>query len=149
MDHSLDPQTWLPYCPYYAAATQTLSRRWAATVLRALITGPARFSEIASAIPDMTDKMLSQRLKDLEDEGLVERVLGSGRPARVQYRLTEKGRELGEVLLDLNRWALKWTEVNDDRPSPNITRLRKPHDTPVKGKMTPCPSTSATAQKDC
>jgi DNA-binding HxlR family transcriptional regulator len=62
---SQDIQTWLPYCPYYAAASEILSRRWAATVLRALIPGPARFGEIASAIPDMTDKLLSQRLKDL------------------------------------------------------------------------------------
>ena len=62
---SQDIQTWLPYCPYYAAASEILSRRWAATVLRALIPGPARFGEIASAIPDMTNKLLSQRLKDL------------------------------------------------------------------------------------
>ena len=106
-----EPPTWLPYCPYYAAASQTLSRRWAATVLRALVTGPKRFGEIGSAIPDMTDKLLSQRLKDLEDDGLVERVLGSDRPARVQYKLTEKGAALGQILLDLNRWALKWVDL--------------------------------------
>jgi DNA-binding HxlR family transcriptional regulator len=132
MEHSRDPETWLPYCPYYAAASEILSRRWAATVLRALIPGPARFGEIASAIPDMTDKLLSQRLKDLEDEGLVERFLGSGRPARVQYRLTEKGSALGQVLLDINRWALKWIELQEDRRSANATaatRRRRPRNT--------------------
>jgi DNA-binding HxlR family transcriptional regulator len=111
MDHSLDPPHWLQYCPYYAAATDTLSRRWAATVLRVLVTGPARFGEIAAAIPDMTDKLLSQRLKDLEDDGLIERALGHDRPARVQYQLTPKGVELGQVLLDINRWALKWIDL--------------------------------------
>jgi DNA-binding HxlR family transcriptional regulator len=129
---SQDIQTWLPYCPYYAAASEILSRRWAATVLRALIPGPARFSEIASAIPDMTDKLLSQRLKDLEDDGLVERFLGSGRPVRVQYRLTDKGTALGQILLDINRWALKWIDLQDHRPSPNppaSTRRRPRGDT--------------------
>jgi DNA-binding HxlR family transcriptional regulator len=116
MEHDPDVQTWLPYCPYYAAASEMLSRRWAATVLRALVPGPARFGEIASAIPDMTDKLLSQRLKDLEDEGLVERFLGGGRPARVKYRLTDKGTALGAILLDINRWALKWIDLQDRRP---------------------------------
>ena len=120
MGHGQDIRGWLPYCPYYAAASDTLSRRWAATVLRALVPGPARFGEIAAAIPDMTDKLLSQRLKDLEDDGLVERFLGSSRPAHVQYRLTEKGTALGQILLDINRWALKWIELQD-RPSSNTT----------------------------
>jgi DNA-binding HxlR family transcriptional regulator len=122
-----DIDGWLPYCPYYAAASEILSRRWAATVLRALITGPKRFGEIASAIPDMTDKLLSQRLKDLEDDGLVERFLGSGRPARAEYRLTDKGAALGQVLLDINRWALRWIELQDDpsAPNPSVTTNRK------------------------
>jgi DNA-binding HxlR family transcriptional regulator len=101
-------------------------------VLRALIPGPARFGEIASAIPDMTDKLLSQRLKDLEDDGLVERFLGSGRPVRVQYRLTDKGTALGQILLDINRWALKWIDLQDHHPSPNppaSTRRRPRGDT--------------------
>jgi DNA-binding HxlR family transcriptional regulator len=112
MDHSLDPETWDPYCPYYAVAGDMLTRRWAPMVVRALVTGPKRFGEIAAAIPGMTDKLLSQRLKDLEDEGLVGRFVGDGRPARVEYRLTEKGAELGEVLLDINRWALKWIDLD-------------------------------------
>jgi DNA-binding HxlR family transcriptional regulator len=110
VDHSFDPETWLPYCPYYAVAGDILTRRWAPMVLRALVTGPKRFGEIAAAIPDMTDKLLSQRLKDLGEQGLVERFLGSGRPPRVEYRLTEKGAALGEILLDINRWALKWID---------------------------------------
>lgn len=56
----------------------------------------------------MTDKLLSQRLKDLEADGLVERVVQATTPVRVDYRLTEKGAALGTVLLDLNRWALDW-----------------------------------------
>jgi DNA-binding HxlR family transcriptional regulator len=70
-------------------------------VLRALVTGPARFSDIAAAIPGMTDKLLSRRLKDLEADGLVERRVHAGPPVRIQYRLTEKGDALSTILLDL------------------------------------------------
>ena len=112
MGHSREHRALLPYCPYYAAAGDMLTRRWAPIVLRALVTGPKRFGELATTIPDMTDKLLSQRLKDLEDEGLVERFLADGRPARVEYRLTEKGVELGDILLDINRWALKWIDLS-------------------------------------
>ncbi|QIS15748.1 winged helix-turn-helix transcriptional regulator [Nocardia arthritidis] len=88
-----------------------LGRRWAATVLRALVTGPARFSDIAAVIPGMTDKLLSQRLEDLEADGLVDRLVHTGPPVRVEYRLTEKGAALSEVLLALNQWALQWIEL--------------------------------------
>jgi DNA-binding HxlR family transcriptional regulator len=74
-------------------------------VLRALVTGP---------IPGMTDKLLSQRLKDLEADGLVERRVHAGPPVRIQYRLTEKGDALSTILLDLNRWALKWIDLPAD-----------------------------------
>ncbi|MEV6562107.1 helix-turn-helix domain-containing protein [Nocardia sp. NPDC051756] len=103
-----------PYCPYYAAATELLGRRWASTVLRALILGPSRFSDIAAAIPGMTDKLLSQRLKDLEGAGLVERSVDPGPPVRIDYQLTEKGTALGKVLLDLNQWALTWIDLPED-----------------------------------
>jgi len=112
--HDADVEVIRRYCPYYAAATQMLGRRWAAGVLRALVTGPARFSDIAAAIPGMTDKLLSQRLKDLEADGLVERHVHAGPPVRVQYRLTEKGDALSTILLDLNRWALKWIALPAD-----------------------------------
>lgn len=132
MGHNRDSGGWLPYCPYYAAAGDMLTRRWAPTVLRALVTGPKRFGEIAAAIPDMTDKLLSQRLKDLEDEGLVERYLRDGRPARVEYRLTEKGVELGEILLDINRWALKWIDLQDRRPTTKTPATRRTRSIPPK-----------------
>ncbi|MGE2815730.1 winged helix-turn-helix transcriptional regulator [Mycobacterium heidelbergense] len=136
MDHSREPTAWLPYCPYYAAAGDILTRRWAPTVLRALVTGPKRFGEIAAAIPDMTDKLLSQRLKDLEDEGLIERFLGDGRPARVEYRLTEKGVELGDILLDINLWALKWIDLSDRQPAEKTRVSRRTRSTTAKMKGT-------------
>ena len=97
-----------PYCPYYAAAMDLLGPRWAGAVLRALITGSMRFRDLARTIPGVTDRMLSQRLKDLEAGGLVERVVHPSTPVQVEYRLTAKGTALGGVLLDLNQWALDW-----------------------------------------
>lgn len=88
-----------------------IGRRWAATVMRALLGGATRFSDIAAAVPGMTDKLLSQRLKDLEADGLIERSVQPTTPVRIEYRLTEKGTALGKVLLDLNRWALEWIHL--------------------------------------
>ncbi|NIH87505.1 winged helix-turn-helix transcriptional regulator [Amycolatopsis granulosa] len=107
----LDIESIRPYCPYFASAMDTLGRRWAATVLRALLAGATRFSDISSAVPGMTDKLLSQRLKDLEADGLVERTVHASTPVRIEYRLTEKGAALGKVLLELNQWALEWVEL--------------------------------------
>ena len=116
MSHrSLDVESLRPYCPYYAAAVDMIGRRWAATVLRALLGGATRFSEIAAAVPDMTDKLLSQRLKDLETDGLIERQVEPSTPVRIEYRLTEKGTALGNVLLSLNEWALEWINLPADR----------------------------------
>ncbi|MBF6334117.1 helix-turn-helix transcriptional regulator [Nocardia transvalensis] len=103
------------YCPYYTTAMEIIGRRWAAVVLRALRAGATRFSDISSAVPEMTDKLLSQRLKDLEADGLVERIVHPTTPVRVEYRLTEKGESLSEVLLDINRWALTWIQPSEER----------------------------------
>ena len=70
--------------------------------------GNMRFRDLARTIPGITDRMLSQRLKDLEAGGLVERVVHPSTPVQVEYRLTAKGSALGGVLLDLNQWALDW-----------------------------------------
>jgi DNA-binding HxlR family transcriptional regulator len=66
-----------------------------------------------------SNKLLSQRLKDLDADGLVERHVHAGPPVRVEYRLTEKGDALSTILLDLNRWALKWIDLPADPPNAN------------------------------
>jgi len=67
-----------------------------------------RFSTIASAVPDLSDRMLSDRLKELESYALVERTVFPGPPVRVQYALTQKGLELSPALRELGRWARRW-----------------------------------------
>jgi DNA-binding HxlR family transcriptional regulator len=70
--------------------------------------GSLRFSTIAAAVPDLSDRMLSDRLKELEAYALVERTVFSGPPVRVQYALTPKGQELGPALRELKSWARHW-----------------------------------------
>ncbi|SCX19293.1 winged helix-turn-helix transcriptional regulator [Mycolicibacterium fluoranthenivorans] len=105
---------------------QLLSRRWAGTVLRTLVTGPKRFRDIAAVIPGITDSSLSQRLKDLESAGVVTRVVLPSTPVRVEYRLTEKGSALGEILLYVNGWALDWIDL----PAAQDRRPRKASELP-------------------
>ena len=100
-----------PYCPYFGAAMEFLGRRWAGLVLRALIPGPMRFNAMAAIIPSLAESTLSQRLKELEAAGLVDRTVFAEHPVRIEYALTEKGRALGEVLLQLNGWALEWVTL--------------------------------------
>ena len=96
-------------CPYYHQAVELIGRRWTGAILEILMqAGPLRFSTIASAVPDLSDRMLSDRLKELESHRLVERTVYPGPPVRVQYELTLKGQELAPALAELKRWARHW-----------------------------------------
>ena len=73
-----------------------------------LLDGPLRFSQIAQAIPELSDRLLSERMKELEARGLVGRRVDPGPPVRVEYSLTPMGRELEPVLTGLRGWARRW-----------------------------------------
>ena len=103
-----------PYCPYFAAGMRLLDQRWACTVLRTLVTGPKRFGDMSAAIPGITDSTLSKRLKELESGGLITRVVHPTTPVLIEYRLSDMGVALGEVLLQLNGWALEWIDLPPD-----------------------------------
>src|ERR1700690_4060614 len=92
-------------CPYFHQAVELIGRRWTGAILEILMQGGLlRFSTIAAAVPDLSDRMLSDRLKELESFGLVERTVVPGPPVRVQYALTLKGQELAPALNELKRW---------------------------------------------
>jgi DNA-binding HxlR family transcriptional regulator len=96
-------------CPYYHRAVELIGRRWTGAILEILLQGGAlRFSTIAAAVPDLSDRMLSDRLKELESYELVVRTVYPGPPVRVQYALTQKGQELAPALAELKRWARTW-----------------------------------------
>lgn len=88
-----------------ARALDAVGERWALLVVRDLLLGPKRFTDLAAGLPGMSQNVLTQRLRDLEEQGLVRRrVLGPPRGARV-YELTEAGYELEDVVLALARWG--------------------------------------------
>lgn len=103
-------------CPRFHAAVELVGRRWSGAILFRLIDGPHYFRELLAAVSGISDRLLSQRLRELEAEGLVERSVHDGPPARVSYRLSEAGKELEPALRELYEWAQQH-RVNGHRPA--------------------------------
>lgn len=101
-------------CTRFHKAIELIGRRWSGAIIFVLLRGRARFAEIRTAIPDMTDRMLSERLQELEQEGIVERSVVPETPVRVEYSLTKKGRALVPAVDALVDWAHKYVEVEGD-----------------------------------
>src|SRR5918912_3610607 len=95
-------------CPYYHQAVELIGKRWTGAIVDALLPGQRRFSEIAHVIPDISDRLLSMRLRELESEGIVERRVFDGSPVRVEYALTDKGRALQPAIRALKTWEHDW-----------------------------------------
>jgi len=96
------------FCPYYQKTIELIGRRWTGAIIRALLSGVTRFSELRESIPDLSDRMLSERLKELEEEGIVERHVYPETPVRIEYKLTPKGEDLAEIVEAVSRWAHEW-----------------------------------------
>jgi DNA-binding HxlR family transcriptional regulator len=95
-------------CSRYHEAVELVGRRWSGAILFSLIDGPRYYSDVAAAVPGVSDRLLSQRLRELEAEGLIERAVHEGSPARVSYRLGESGEALVPALRALYDWAQDW-----------------------------------------
>ena len=95
-------------CALYHRAVELVGKRWTGAILSVLMDGPLRFSEIGQLVPDLSDRLLSERLKELETEGIVERRVIDETPVRVEYALTEKGRALEPAVAALKEWARGW-----------------------------------------
>ncbi len=95
-------------CPDFHAAIELIGKRWTGAIVCALTEQSMRFGELRKAIPGLSDRLLSQRLRELEEEGLVERAVEAGTPVRVTYSLSAKGEELGPALDELKSWAKRW-----------------------------------------
>ena len=103
-----DPQLRAPCCSQYHRAVELIGKRWTGAIVFVLMDGPLRFSEVKQLVPELSDRLLSERMKELEAEGLVERHVVDETPVRVEYGLTEKGRALEPVVRTLKRWANSW-----------------------------------------
>ena len=97
-----------PFCPYYHWAVELIGRRWTGAILRALLAGVTRYSDLTSTIPGLSDRMLSERLKELETEGIVERIVLATTPVTITYQLTDKGQALGTAVEAIAAWADQW-----------------------------------------
>jgi DNA-binding HxlR family transcriptional regulator len=92
-------------CGLYHRAIELVGKRWTGAILLVLMDGPLHFSGIRQLVPELSDRLLSERLKELEGEGIVERRVLDGSPVRVEYSLTPKGEALEPALRALKQWA--------------------------------------------
>jgi DNA-binding HxlR family transcriptional regulator len=100
-------------CPKYHKAIELIGRRWTGAIISAMLAGKSRYHEIRENVPDISDRMLAERLRELETEGVVERNVFPTTPVRIEYELTEKGRALEAAIVAIGNWANKWIEPGE------------------------------------
>jgi DNA-binding HxlR family transcriptional regulator len=115
-------------CSRFHRAVELIGSRWTGAIIQTLLQGKARYALIKSAIPDITDRMLSERLRSLEAEDLVSRQVIPESPVRVEYDLTIKGRELQNALREIGSWAERWIPLDEPkiaREKPDRSRHKR------------------------
>jgi DNA-binding HxlR family transcriptional regulator len=90
---------------------ELIGRRWSGAIISVMLDGPQCFNELLAAVPGLSDRLLTERLRELESEGLVRREVRPGPPVRVAYELTPAGEGLKPVIDSLGKWAAKWVEA--------------------------------------
>ena len=98
-------------CTRFHRASELIGRRWTGAIIFVLLKARCRFATLRDAIPDITDRMLSDRLQELEAEGIVERTVIPETPVRVEYALTRKGKALADAIQAISHWADKWIDA--------------------------------------
>ena len=119
-------------CSRFHRASELIGRRWTGAIIFVLLKARCRFATLREAIPDITDRMLSERLQELEQEGIVERTVVPDTPVRVEYALTRKGRALGAAVDAIVDWSHKYVELDDQPPRAEhkARRARRQHSSP-------------------
>jgi len=100
-------------CSRFHRAVELIGSRWTGAIIHTLLQGKTRYAALKAAIPDITDRMLSERLRSLEAEDLVTRWVIADTPVRVEYELTDKGRSLENALREISTWANRWIPVQN------------------------------------
>ena len=96
------------FCPRFHTAVELIGRRWTGAILRAMRSGRTRFTDIAAVVPGLHDRLLADRLRELEAAGVIRREVSPTAPVRVDYRLTEMGQDLDQVMDAIAVWAERW-----------------------------------------
>ena len=112
-------------CAPFHAAIELIGRRWTGAIIFLLLKSRSRFAALRDAIPDITDRMLSERLQELEQQGIVERTVIPDTPVRVEYSLTKKGQALAKAIDAIGEWAHQWSTVDAKAASPKKRRVSK------------------------
>src|ERR1700751_4168863 len=110
--HKASPVMRPELCPSFHRASELIGRRWTGAIIYVLLRSRCRFATLRDAIPDITDRMLSERLQELEQEGIVGRTVVPVTPVRVEYALTKKGRALSATIDAISDWAHKWVGLD-------------------------------------
>ncbi|MDR7074619.1 winged helix-turn-helix transcriptional regulator [Fictibacillus barbaricus] len=97
-------------CPKYEVAIEIIGKKWTGLIIRVLMGGPKRFKDIKSQIPEMSDRMLTERMKELESVGIVKRSVYPETPVRIEYALTEKGNSLKTIINEIQTWSEQWVD---------------------------------------
>ncbi|MBP3039399.1 helix-turn-helix transcriptional regulator [Bacillaceae bacterium Marseille-Q3522] len=101
-------------CPKVERSFEIIGKKWVAHIIHVLLHGPKRFNEIHETIPELSKRVLTERMRELEDMGIIiHHVMATERPVRAEYLLTEKGKELGRALIPLEQWAEKWIKHSE------------------------------------
>lgn len=103
-----DQQPLTEVCPHFHAAIEMIGKRWSGAIIWALSDGPMRFADLKRAVPGLSDRLLSRRLRELEAAGMITRRVEDDLPVKVTYELTEKGRSLRPAIQMLREWACDW-----------------------------------------
>jgi DNA-binding HxlR family transcriptional regulator len=104
------PEDESPICRHYREASGMLGKRWTPQILRGLLSGATRYTDLKESVAPISDALLSDRLKELETLGIVIREVTPSTPVRITYGLTDKGRDLAGVIGELAAWAERWAE---------------------------------------
>lgn len=97
-------------CPKFETAFELLGKRWTGLIIRSLQDGPRRYKDISQIIPAMSDRMITERFKELEEAGIVKRNVYPEKPVRIEYELTEMGKALSPVMDEVQNWANNWVK---------------------------------------
>lgn len=101
-------------CSQFQPAIEFIGRRWVGAIVFVLLDGPCRFNELLAKVPNISDRLLAERLRELESAGMVTREVHSGPPVRVVYELTQAGHDLSDIILGIAKWAEKWMPGSEE-----------------------------------
>src|SRR5438094_9784045 len=103
------------FCVSFQTAIELIGKRWNGAILAVLLDGPRRFSQLVTSVPGLSERLLSERLRELEQRGILVRRVLQGPPLGVEYELTTAGRELAPAVEIVTAWARKWLDVGPTR----------------------------------